>query len=298
MPATPDQPLRHLPLIPEPVLRCHRVFEPSDTRFRACARLLQALWREQHQLPIGTHASPDGTRRKLGSRLSPAAGRSGANFLSPAVAALTRREVAYREVGALIREERLWTNLLSSEPLTFNLFGPLRLDLTLASRVLRLLCPDLKRVSVRAVWFEHAPGRGASRYTGDHTAFDVLLGYDTPQGRTGFVAVEVKYAEACQEPAPELKARYDQIAPASGLFVEPLAPALRRNPVQQFFRQHCLAHTMLQGLYHEGRLVVIAPALNHLVQGAVESYRAHLAEPRPEQVGFVGLTLEDVITAI
>src|SRR3954470_10205472 len=62
MPATPDQPLRHLPLIPEPVLRRHRVFEPSDTRFRACARLLQALWREQHQLPIGTHASPDGTR--------------------------------------------------------------------------------------------------------------------------------------------------------------------------------------------------------------------------------------------
>jgi hypothetical protein len=209
--------------------------------------------------------------------------------------------VAYREVGALIREDRLWTNLLSSEPLTFNLFGPLRLDLALATRVLRLLCPDLgdRRAAVRAVWFEHAPGRGASRYTGDHTAFDVLLGYDTPLGRTGFVVVEGKYAEACQEPAPELKARYDQIAPASGLFVEPLAPALRRSPVQQFFRQHCLAHTMLQqGLYEEGRLVVIAPALNHLVQTAVSTYRAHLAEPRPEQVGFVGLTLEEVISAM
>ena len=299
MAPTPDRSLRHFPLIPEPVLRRHRVFEPSDTRFRACARLLQALWRERCRLSIGTHASPDGTRRKLGSRLSPAAGRSGANFLTPAVAALTRREVAYREVGAFINEERLWTNLLSSQPLTFNLFGPLRLDLALASRALRLLCPDLQRASVRAVWFEHSPGRGASRYTGDHTAFDVLLGYDTPQGRTGFVAVEVKYAEACHEPAPELKARYDQIAPASGLFVEPLAPALRRNPCQQFFRQHCLAHTMhQQRLYDEGRLMVIAPALNHLVQTAVSTYRAHLAEPRPEQVGFVGLTLEAVITAI
>src|SRR4029453_2694301 len=151
MPATPDQPLRHLPLIPEPILRRHRVFEPSDTRFRACARLLQALWREQHRLPIGTHTTSDRTHRKLGSRPSPAAGRAVANFLSPAVAALTRREVAYREVGAFIHEDRLWTNLLSSEPLTFNLFGPLRLDLTLASRVLRLLCPDLKRASVRAV---------------------------------------------------------------------------------------------------------------------------------------------------
>ena len=73
MPATPDQPLRHLPLVPEPILRRHRVFEPSDTRFRACARLLQALWREQHRLSIGIHASPDGIRRKLGSRLLPAA---------------------------------------------------------------------------------------------------------------------------------------------------------------------------------------------------------------------------------
>ena len=127
----------------------------------------------------------------------------------------------------------------------------------------------------------------------------MLLGYDTPQGRTGFVAVEVKYAEACQEPAPELKPRYGEIAPASGLFVEPRAPALRRSPVQQFFRQHCLAHTMLQqGLYEEGRLVVIAPALNHLVQTAVRTYQAYLTEPRPEQVGFVGLTLEEVITAI
>src|SRR3954451_17735682 len=102
MPATHDQPLRYLPLIPEHIRRRYRVFEPSDTRFRACARLLQALWREQHRLPVGTRPSPAGPRRKLGSRLPPAAGRSGVNFLTPAVAALTRREVAYREVGAFI----------------------------------------------------------------------------------------------------------------------------------------------------------------------------------------------------
>jgi len=55
---------------------------------------------------------------------------------------------------------------------------------------------------------------------------------------------------------------------------------------------------LAQGPYDEGRFVVIAPALNHHVQTAVSTYRAHLAEPRPEQVGFVGLTLEAVITAL
>ena len=37
---------RQLPLIPKAVLKRHKVFETFDTRFRSCARLLQALWRE------------------------------------------------------------------------------------------------------------------------------------------------------------------------------------------------------------------------------------------------------------
>src|SRR5262245_13686448 len=92
--------IRHSPLIPEDVLRRHRVFDITDHRFRACARLLQALWREDQNLPIGTHTSFRGTRRRLGSRITAAAGRTGANFLSPTIAALTRREVVYREIGA------------------------------------------------------------------------------------------------------------------------------------------------------------------------------------------------------
>jgi|1185.fasta_scaffold1490985_1 hypothetical protein len=35
-------PLGRLPLIPERILREHRVNEPSDTRFSAAARMLQA----------------------------------------------------------------------------------------------------------------------------------------------------------------------------------------------------------------------------------------------------------------
>jgi hypothetical protein len=106
--------IRQLPLIPEETLRRHRVHEPYDGRFRASARLLQALWREDRHLPIGTHVSSSGARRKLGSLLSPAAGKAGRNFLSAQVAHLARRECAYREIGAYIAEERLFTNLLSS----------------------------------------------------------------------------------------------------------------------------------------------------------------------------------------
>jgi hypothetical protein len=49
----------------------------------------------------------DGTRRKLGSRISDAAGRGGGNFLTPEIAHIARRETAYREIGAMIDEARL-----------------------------------------------------------------------------------------------------------------------------------------------------------------------------------------------
>jgi len=118
------KPIHQLPLIPANVLKKHRVHEPLDTRCRSAARLLQALWREDRDLPIGSHVGEDGKRRKLGSRISPAAGKAGGNFLTPEIAHTAPREAAYREIGALIDAERLATNLLSSMPLTFNLLAP------------------------------------------------------------------------------------------------------------------------------------------------------------------------------
>ena len=52
------------------------------------------------------------------------------------------------------------------------------------------------------------------------------------------------------------------------------------------------------GLYDEGYLVMIAPALNYHVQDAAEAYHAHLREPEDGKVRFVNLTLEDVIETI
>lgn len=293
-----DHPLPHVPVIPPEVLRKHHVHEPLDHRFRAAARLLQSLWREDRELPIG-HYRIDGKRRKLGSRISHAAGRDGGNFMSPAIAWLVRRELAYREPGALYDEHRLFTNLLSSMPLAFNLFGLLHIDLLLAGRVIAELFPELKGAEVKAVWFEHSPGRGDPALTSDWSAFDVFIGYETPAGRKGFVAFEVKYSESCQEPVPAIRPRYDDLAEVSGLFIDPHKSALRTNPCQQLFREHMLAEAMLmRGDYDEGRFVIIAPRLNTLVAGAVAAYQAELKPIGPDHAGFVSITMEEVITAI
>ena len=102
-----------------------------------------------------------------------------------------------------------------------------------------------------------------------------------------------------REPMPELKPRYDELSDASGLFIDPAAAALRTNPLQQVWREHLLAQSMIDaGLYDEGYLVTIAPALNYHVQDAADAYHAHLREPEDGKVRFVNLTLEDVIETI
>ncbi|MEN5084008.1 hypothetical protein ABE438_16125 [Bosea sp. TWI1241] len=292
------EPLPFVPLLPEELLRKHHIFEPQDHRFRSAARLMQSMWRQDRELPIGSYMV-DGKRKKLGSRISPAAAKSGGNFMAPAIAALVRRELAYREPAAMIDEGRLYANLLSSMPLAFNVFGLLKLDLAFASRVLGELFQDLAGAQVRAVLFEHSPGRGNPVLTGDHSAFDVLLRYETPTGRRGFVAIEVKYSESCQEPVPVIRPRYDDLAEVSGLFVEPRKQALRTNPYQQLFREHLLAQTMLmRGDADEARFVVISPQLNTLVAAAIAGYQAELKPAGEDQVGFAGITLEDTIVAL
>ena len=88
----------------------------------------------------------------------------------------------------------------------------------------------------------------------------------------GFIAIEVKYAESMQEPAPALKPRYDEIADQSGLFIDArIRGTTRANPLQQLWREHLLAQAMLmRGDYDEGRFVVIAPRLNYHVQNAIQ----------------------------
>jgi hypothetical protein len=286
----------YLPIVPFTALRRHRVHEPFDHRFRACARVLQSLWREEKGLPVGSYTRPTGETRRLGSMITEKAGETGANFLLPEIARLARREVAYREPRSFIQERRLWCNLLSSTPLTFNAFGPLKLDAKLATRMLQALFPSLADARVQAVLFEHSPGRGDPGLTADYTAFDVVLIYARRDGAKGFVAFEVKYAESIIDPQSELNPRYGELGPAAGLHTNPDAQLLTCGSLQQFYRQHILAQAMLiRGDYAEGTFVILAPALNTPVQTAIGRYADQLKEPMAGKVGFASITLEQFI---
>ncbi len=275
--------------IPDAVLARHDVLVSSDNAFQRRARLLQALWREQRGYPVGLHRG-----RPLGSRIEAGFARDTlANFLTDGVREVVRHAVLGpgRSRDQLIDEDRLFANLLSSQPLCFNLFGEAALDLDLATRMFRHLAPE--RVGrVTAIRFEHSPGRGDLRFTADRSAFDVFVEYASPRGRRGFLGIEVKYHEALGDPAAEHRARYDELAEAMGCFVADRA-ALRSPPLQQIWRDHLLAGALVAAAvgYDEGGIVFLAPEANLACRRAVERYRRHLTD----ESTFACWSLEDIV---
>lgn len=285
-----------LPILSEHTLRQHDAYEPGDTRFRAAARAKQSIWRQHHGWKAGYQSAPDGKRRRLGNCLATRAACLGANFISDEVAKLVRTEIAFREEGALIDEKRLTANLLSSGPLVFNVFGPLKLDLKLATRVFRRLFPDFVR-SVTDILFEHAPKRGDATFTADYTAFDLLVQCRTVDGKNGFIAIEVKFSETMTEPAARLRPRYDELSESCGCFRRHANPALRTGPLQQFWRQTMLAASMIHaGLYEAGRFMVVAPIFNNQAQNAIAMFRSEIVDE--PTIGFDAVALEPLVDII
>lgn len=293
------QPVRQLPLVPVDLLKSHDVYEKFDTRFRACARLLQSIWREAQELPCGQKRSANNRKTRLGSRLAVQAASDGRNFLKPAIATLADVEIAYQERGALVDRDRLTSNMLSSMPLAFNLAGPWRLDPQLAAKVLRKLFPSVKIKRVLHVWFEHSPNRLDPDLTGDRSALDIAVVFERPDGKRGLIGFEIKYSEDSHDGSNrELQIPFDELAKSSDLYKEPEHSALRVRPMQQLFREHLLCYAALrQKLYAETHFVLVAPRHNHRIERMQTLYSAFLKSAESGTVPFRYVELETIIAA-
>lgn len=240
-------------------------------------------------MPIGDHNG-----KALGSRLPvDYAERELANYLTPGIRQVVRDALDNAAESQLFSKPRIYNDLLSSQPLCFNLFGELTLDSDLAARAFRALRPD-SIGAVTSIGFEYSPGRSTERFTNDRSAFDVFVEYDVRGGGRGFLGIEVKYHESLKEPAAPHRKRYDEIATAMGCFDPAKMTVLRDAPLQQFWRDHLLAGSMLADPYlgySEGSFIVVYPAANPFCRSAVRQYRQCLLH----QSTFDSWTLEEIV---
>jgi hypothetical protein len=256
-------------------------------------RLNQALWRSEQGYPLAQTAY--GT---LGSALDSGwALETGMNLMSETARLVARAEAETSEQdGKVIDEERLFTNLMSSQPLCFSLFAELQADLELASQVVGNMLEKAARVT--RVEFEYSPGRGSREFTHDGTAADVYVEYES-LGRRGLLCIEVKYHEDLvpRDWKDSYRAGYSEVAAMMGCFSPGSEPVLRRPPLEQLWRDHLLMGSILQhagAAFDEGRFVMLFPSMNAACCDAAGLYRTQLSDNRT----FAVWTLEAFVDAL
>lgn len=225
--------------------------DPDTSEFKRQARRHQFEWREARGLKPGKQPMrpKDNHWRFIGSRLDiQDAYALSANFITPAARDAVEARLAAPEPHQTLDADRLYSDLLSSMPMCFNLFGPLHADLELADRAVHAWWPDAPGI-VRAVRFEWSPGRGiAGRYLGNRSAFDVAFELDLGDGRSGIIGIETKYHEHCKpERAPDLEKRmprYGDVTQKSGVFSPNALDRIVGTKLQQIWLDHLLALSM------------------------------------------------------
>jgi len=101
-------------------------------------------------------------------------GAAGRNFLTPEIHEVAERRG--REASDRVDPFCLMRIMLSSQPMCFNLFGPLAVDRDRAGRFLAALFPG-EIARVHEVMIEDAPSP-ASEYLADRTSFDAFIDYE------------------------------------------------------------------------------------------------------------------------
>lgn len=272
----------------------YSVYYKPDTDFAAHGRLLQSKWRHKKKLPFV----------KYGNFLPVDIAKSEkANFITDNIRQLiepTIKEV--RANGGMIKEPRIWDNLLSSQPLCFNLFGELALDLPLATRFFIELFPD-KVLEVTQIKFEYSPGRGGS-YHCDNSAFDVFIEFKNHSNDKCFIGIEVKYAECLKEETPKkAKASFDKhylsyiSLTTDDIFIKNAVDTLQFVPLSQIWRDHLLALSTLK-LYKDGIFVYLFPKGNKECQQGVDQYLTFLQSDNEDVTHFAPRHLDEFIQTL
>ena len=275
---------------PNKELRIKYHTDYSDkSQFASNARLLQSIWREEKGYKF----------IKYGNFLEEEfAKQSGKNFLTKEIFEIVKEEVKNKHIeGKVISEPRIWNNLLSSQPLAFNLFGQLKLDLSLATIVFKSLYFERKIKEVSDIKFEYSPGRKSLKYTGDSSAFDVFIEYKNTSNQLCFFGIEVKYAEDLNDKPATHKESYVSISEKANIFDLSMLNKLKEKPIQQIWRDHLLALSLFvtNTDYYKGDFIYLYPNDNTNCAEGIKQYQSTFTT---EENFFSPLTIEKLVDII
>ena len=247
----------------------------GDPPFTKRMRFHQS-WYRANRLGVLYGTGPSASSvRPYGHMLPAEAADEGWNFLSPAIFTAAQQRMA-RKTG-VVEPFRLLHNMLASQAMCFNLFGPFVAEPESMTALVRAVVPDeVDRVT--RVEVEYAP-EPTGEYLADKTAFDAFIEYMRPDRRLAFVGIETKLTEPFS-PTRHGGDRYREFTQQPGSPWLPEAwPAVADKAHNQLWRDHLLVQAMLRhpdSHYASGRLVLVRHPQDTTCAKVVAGYRALL----------------------
>lgn len=262
----------------------------SDKSFTAIMRHHQSWYRSEIlKLPFGTGPTKM-TDRTYGNMLKAIDGFSGANFLNEKIYEAVKERLSLQS-GA-VESFRLLNNMLSSQPMCFNLFGMMKEDKDLATEFWKFHFPDIHKIT--DLKFEYAP-EPKWKYLDDKTAFDVYFEYINRNGEKGFIAIETKLTESFS-PKVYDTAVYRKWTEMSDVpWRKESLQMLQRTEHNQLWRDHLLAVSILKqpdSEFKEFKFLLVSHPQDNDCKSITNNYKNFL---RPDYQSFFHIHLDELL---
>lgn len=283
----------------EEVLLFLKYGEPysGDSRFVAKCRLLQSIYREESGLAIKPYKGRDGVHY-YGNYIENGE-ITGANFLEDYIFEYAKKRVRNKQKYETIESDRLFNNLLSSQPMAFNLFYPLMKMLKdspeEATMAIRKALPMFPIHKVTDVDLEFIP-EDHMDLTGDKSAMDAIIRFESSDGKSGFIAIETKYSEnlGCNEASGKSKniERIKQLK----CFKPDIEERINDIKLTQIYRNFLLSECYGKKINAKSYSIVLAPKDHTSTDKEVKSLTEELCEEYRGKIQPV--TLENFVNAL
>lgn len=245
-------------------------------------------------LPHGPGPGPDSPSH-FGNFLTVADGATGRNFVDSRAwdAYLARRD------GPNVDTDRAERNLLTSQAMCFNLFGPLVADAGLATQLVEALDLPGGVREVTDVRVEFAPGP-KSEYLENGSSFDAFVAYVDGGGKRAFLGVETKLTEPFTQSGSVNRRAEDRSLGLTerpdSIWHEQAWPRRRDLRWRQLWQNHLLVEALRRhpdALYGtRGRLVLISHPEDIDCARTAGAYKDTLVDP---DGSFIDLPLDVLV---
>lgn len=275
----------------------------SDNAFTRKARLLQSMYRVE----IGEEEGFGPTRnskRKYGNMIS-GGEVSGKNFLMKETFEYAKERVEKKKKEKTVETIdgfRLFNNLLSSQPMAFNMFYPLmsllKQDPAKVTLAVRSVFKNLPVFEVTEIGLEFIP-TPIENYTNDKSAMDAHIRFVDNKGGKHIIAIETKYTDVLGVNEASRCEEQKQMLVDTGLFSEDFEELLMGGKVKltQIYRNLLLTerYRMVEGL-KDSYSVMLSPKEHPSTQEEISSVTEYL---KPEYAyKLSAVSLEDFVDAM